>query len=149
MVESVLDLMDFLYSSDSNDGNVCIVRVEDKGSKPLIVMVDVHVVPARGITDSGADITIINGDFFQKLATVARLKKSAFKKPDGIPVTYDQKPFTLHGRMDLDIIFNDKTMSTAVYIKWTLMTRCYYQKGMSPIRNYLLPSGHRGYHTSR
>ena len=64
MVKSVLDLMNFLYSSDSNDGNVCIVRVEDKGSKPLIVMVDVHGVPARGITDTGADITIFNGDLF-------------------------------------------------------------------------------------
>ena len=55
-------------------------------------MVDVHEMPARVIIDSGADITIINGDLFQKVATVARLKKSAFKKPDGIPVTYDQNP---------------------------------------------------------
>ena len=54
MVRSVLDLTDFLYSSDSDDGNVCIVRVEDKGSKPRIVTVDVHGVPARGIIDSGA-----------------------------------------------------------------------------------------------
>ena len=117
MVRSVLDPMDFLYTSDSDDGNVCMVRVEDKGSKPRIVMVDVHGVPAKGIIDSGADITIINGDLFQRVATVARLKKSAFKKPDRIPVTYDQKPFTLHGRMDLDITFDGKTMRTAVYIK--------------------------------
>ena len=117
MVRSVLDPMDFLYTSDSDDGNVCMVRVEDKGSKPRIVMVDVHGVPAKGIIDSGVDITIINGDLFQRVATVARLKKSAFKKPDRIPVTYDQKPFTLLGRMDLDITFDGKTMRTAVYIK--------------------------------
>ena len=66
-------------------------------------MVDVHEVPARGIIDSGADVTIINGDLFQRVATIACLKKSTFKKLDRIPVTYDQKPFTLHGRMDLDI----------------------------------------------
>ena len=49
-----------------------------------------------------ADITIINGDLFQRVATVVHLKKCAFKKPNRIPVTYDQKPFSLHGRMDLD-----------------------------------------------
>ena len=117
MVRLVLDPMGFLYSSDSDDGNVCMVRVEDKSSKPHIVMVDAHGVPARGIIDSGADTTIINADLFQRLAIVARLKKSAFKKPDRIPVTNDQKPVTLHGRMDLDITFNGKTMRTAVYIK--------------------------------
>ena len=62
-------------------------------------------------------ITTINGNLFQMVATVARLKESAFKKPGRIPVTYDQKPFTLHGRMDLDITFDGKTMHTAVYIK--------------------------------
>ena len=105
------------YSWDSDDGNVCIVRVEDKGIKPCVVMVDVYGVPARGIIDSGADIIIINGDLFQRVTTVACLKKSTFKKPDRIPVTYDQKPFTLHSRMDLDITFDGKTMHIAVYIK--------------------------------
>ena len=91
MVRLALEPMDFLYLLDSDDGNVCIVRVEDKDSKPSIVMVEIHGVPARGIIDSGTDITIINGDLFQRVATVARLKKSAFKKPNRIPVTYDQK----------------------------------------------------------
>ena len=117
MVRTVSDPMNFLYSSESDDGSVCVVRVEDKGSKPRTVVVNLHGVPARGIIDSGADITIINGDLFQRVATVAHLKKSAFKKPDRIPVTYDQKPFTLDGRMDLDITFDGKTMRTAVYIK--------------------------------
>ena len=61
MVRSVLEPTDCLYSSDSDDGNVCMVRVENKGSKRRIVM-NVHGVPARGIIDSGAEITIINGD---------------------------------------------------------------------------------------
>ena len=117
MVRTVSDPMNFLYSSESDDGSVCVVRVEDKGSKPRTVVVNLHGVPARGIIDSGADITIINGDLFQRVATVAHLKKSTFKKPDRIPVTYDQKPFTLDGRMDLDITFDGKTMRTAVYIK--------------------------------
>ena len=32
MVRSVLDPTDFLYSSDSDDENVCMVRLEDKDS---------------------------------------------------------------------------------------------------------------------
>ena len=116
MITIIADPMNFLYSSESDDGSVFVVRVEDKGSKPRTVVVDFHGIPARGIIDSGADITIINGDLFQRVATVARLKKSAFKKPDRIPVTYDQKPFTLDDRMDLDITFDGNTMRTAVYV---------------------------------
>ena len=80
MIRSIPDPTDFLHSSDSDDGNVCIVRVEDRGSKPRMVMVDIQGVPARGIIDSGADITIINGDLFQRVATIARLKKEYFQK---------------------------------------------------------------------
>ena len=39
------------------------------------------------------------------------------KKPDRIPRTYDHRPFTLDGRMDLDVTFNGTTMRTQVYIK--------------------------------
>lgn len=143
--------MNFLYSSESDDGSVYVVQVEDKGSKPRTIIVDLHGVPARGIVDSGADVTIINGDLFQRVATVAHLKKSAFKKPDRIPVTYDQKPFTLDGRMDLDIAFDGKTMRTAVYIKMDSRDPLLLSegRGMPPIKNYFLPSECRGYHSPR
>lgn len=39
------------------------------------------------------------------------------RKPDKTPRTYDQKPFMLGSRMDLDITFGDVTMRTPVYIK--------------------------------
>ena len=117
MVRSVPDPMDFLQSSDSEDGNVCVVRVQDKGSKPRTVTVDVQGVPAKGIIDSGADITIMNGQLFQKVAAVAHLKKRSFKKPDRVPFTYDHKPFALDGKVELDITFDGKTMTTAIYIK--------------------------------
>lgn len=48
---------------------------------------------------------------------VARLKKSAFKKSDKIPYTYDQRPFSLDGKIELDITFDDQTMRTPVYVK--------------------------------
>jgi len=48
---------------------------------------------------------------------VARLKKRDFKKADRTPRTYDQRPFRLDGRMNLDINFEGKTMRTPIYIK--------------------------------
>lgn len=46
-----------------------------------------------------------------------KLRKRDLKPPDKVPRNYDQRPFKLHGRMDLDITFAGKTMTTAVYIK--------------------------------
>lgn len=59
-----------------------------------------------GIVDSGPDISIIGGDLFRKVASAAHLKKRDFKKADKVPRTYDQKPFALDGRMDLDVTFD-------------------------------------------
>lgn len=48
---------------------------------------------------------------------MARLKKSAFKKPDRTPYTYDRQPFSLDGKLELDITFDNCTMRTPVYVK--------------------------------
>ena len=74
-------------------------------------------VPASGIVDTGADITIMGPELFKKVAAVAKLKKRRLKKADKVPHTYDRREFKLDGRLDLDINFNDKTMNTAVYLK--------------------------------
>ena len=60
----------FLYSSDS-DGDVCTVRVSDTGSKPQCARVMIQGVPVIGIIDTAADITIMGGSLFQKVASVA------------------------------------------------------------------------------
>lgn len=54
---------------------------------------------------------------FKKVASIVRLKKKHFKKPDKTPHTYDGNRFTLDGRMDLEITFDGRTMCTPVYIK--------------------------------
>ena len=119
-IESVqpdnLDPMAVLYSSDS-DGLVSAVRVSDQGSKPQYVNVTIQGVPTSGIIDTGADITIMGGELFKKISNIVRLKKKDFKKPDCIPHTYDHKEFKLHGRMDLEISFDDKVVKTPIYIK--------------------------------
>ena len=110
------DPINFLYSSDS-DGDVWTVRVSDTGSKPQCARVTIQGVPVIGIIDTAADITIMGGVLFQKVASVARLKKRNFKLPDITPHGYDQRPFKLDGRMELEVEFGDKTMKTVVYIK--------------------------------
>ena len=111
-----LDPLALLYSSDS-DGSVSAVRVNDQGSKPQYVNVTIQGVATSGIIDTGADITIMGGELFKKISDAVRLKKRDFKKPDRIPHTYDHKKFKLHGRMDLEIGFDDKVITTPVYIK--------------------------------
>ena len=111
----------FLYSSsdeeDDSDPEVHQVRVMDEGSRAHCARVELQGVPVYGIVDSAADITIIGGALFKRIATIARLRKRDFKPPDKTPKTYDQKSFKLDGRMDLDISFGDQTMCTPVYVK--------------------------------
>ena len=109
------DPQTFLFSD--SDSSVDTVRVDDKGSKPQYVSMQVQGVPISGIIDTGADITIMGGKLFKKVAAVARLKKRDFRKPDRVPCTYDRKEFQLLGRMDLEIIFDGKVLCTPIYIK--------------------------------
>ena len=109
---------EFLQSSDDEQPTqVKLVRIADQGSVTQCVRVQVQGVPAFGLIDSGADISIIGGTLFKKVAIVAKLKKRDLKRADKVPRTYDQKPFQLDGRMDLDITFGETTMKTPVYIK--------------------------------
>ena len=109
--------MDLLYSSEEEETNTLLVHVKDSGSHPQRVRVEIQGVPAEGVIDSGADITIIGGELFKKVAAVARLRKKDFKEADKTPLNYDQTPFKLDGRMDLEILFDDKAMVTPVYIE--------------------------------
>ena len=63
--------------------------------------------------DSGADITIMGGALFKKVAAMAQLKKRDLKKPDKDTTELRPGPFTLDGHMDLDNSFDGKTMCTS------------------------------------
>ena len=74
--ESMSNPLDFLFlSSDDEMADVLQVRVTDHGSHPHCAKVIIQGVPAYGIIDSGADITIIGGSLFKRVATMAHLKK--------------------------------------------------------------------------
>ena len=112
------DILQLLYSSDDEGGeSVDIVRVPDKGSRPKCVQVDIQGVPAYGVIDSGSDVTIMGGELLRKVAAVAKLRKKDLKPPDKTPRNYDQRPFKLHGKMDLTISFAGRVLTTPVYIK--------------------------------
>ena len=84
------EVMSYLeFSSDSDNPRVNIVRVKDTGSKARCARVQIEGVSMFGIVDSGADITIMRGNMFLKVASVARLKKRDFKKPNQVPHTYN------------------------------------------------------------
>ena len=87
-------LQGILCSSDEEDTTgLKVARVPDRGSQPQCVKVQVQGVPAYGVLDSGADITIMGGMLFRKVATIARLIRRDFKRPDKTPRNYDQTSF--------------------------------------------------------
>ena len=111
-------VLDLLFSSDEEShAGVHTVRVKDQGSQPQCVRVEIQGVPVYGVVDSGADITNLGGKLLRRVAAIVKLRKKDLKRPDKVPRNYDQRPFALHGRMDLDITFAGKTMTTPVYIK--------------------------------
>ena len=71
----------------------------------MCACVNIQGVPAYGIVDSGANITILGSELFKKVATVAKLKKKDFKPADKTPHNYDRQPFSLDGRMNPDVTF--------------------------------------------
>ena len=124
------NLLDILYSDSDTDSEVKVIKVPDNGSKSQCVHIQIQGVPAYGIIDTAADITIIGGKLFTRVATIARLKKKALKPADKMPRTYDQCTFTLDGRMDLDISFNGRTMCTPVYIKMDAVDQLLLAEGV-------------------
>ena len=95
--------LSLLFSELEDEGDVKRMMVTDQGSRPQIARVDVQGVPADGVIDTAADITIMGGKLFALVASSARLRKKDFKPPDRVPRTYDRKVFHLDGRMELEI----------------------------------------------
>ena len=61
---------------------------------------------------------------------MAKLKRKNFQKSDKTPRSYDMRVFTLDGRMDLDITFEDRTINTPVYIKMDSPTNLLLSEGV-------------------
>jgi len=81
------------------------------------VQVDIAGVPAVGLIGTGANISIMGLELFQKVAAVAGLRKRQLKLVDKLPHTYDRRTFKLDGQFNLDVTFVDNAMHTAIYVK--------------------------------
>ena len=107
--------LSFLYSSDSDDGAVNNITIKDGGSDPKCVTVLLHGVPVTGLVDSGADKTIMGGELFKHVAVAVKLQKWELKRAAKTPRTYDQRTFTLHGSLDLDIESDGHVLNTPIH----------------------------------
>ena len=107
------DPLEYLLSgSDEEVVQNYKVELRDEGSIPKCVTVLLQGVPAIGLVDTGADITIMGGELFKTVAVAARLKKIDLQKENKTPKTYDQKVFTLDGRLVMSIVFDGPLQST-------------------------------------
>ena len=88
-----------------------------KQKQSSCVEVKVEGVPVTGLIDTGSDITIIRGDLFYHIVETARLEENRLQPADLKACTYDQKPITLDGQMDLHISFSERVICTTVYVK--------------------------------
>ena len=113
------DPASYMHSSSESDGEaqVALVRVPYEGSDPRRAFVEVQGIPAHGVVDTGADITIIGPELFKTIAAATRMKKRCLKPVDKAAFTYDHRPIQLDGKLELDIAFEGKAIQTPVYIK--------------------------------
>ena len=111
------DPMSYLHSDSDEDEGVKRITVEDTGSYPRYANVLVEGVVLRGVVDTGSDLTIMGKEAFKKVAAVAKLKKRDFYPSDKKAYSYDGRPFSLDGKLHLNLTFGEYSMSTPVYVK--------------------------------
>ena len=74
-------------------------------------------VPITGVIDTGSDITILRGDAFYSIVSKSDLNVHNLKAAEQVKAcTYDQKPISLDGQLDMKISFGEKVINTTVYI---------------------------------
>jgi len=88
-----------------------------KGSSRC-VEVNVEGIPITGVIDTGSDITILRGDIFYQIVSDSDLDVLVLKPAEQVKAcTYDQKPIHLDDRIDMKVNFDEKVITTTVYIK--------------------------------
>ena len=125
-----LNPLTMLFSDSDEEGGIRQVKVTDSGSHTQLARVEVQGVPADGVVDTAADITIMGGKLFALVASAARLRKKNFMAPNKVPRTYDRKVFRLDGCMEMDISFAGKTLRTTVYIKMDAVDQLLLSEGV-------------------
>ena len=87
-----------LFSSDSEESDgVRLIQMADESSQSQLADVIIQGVPADGVINTGADITIMGQELFARVTAAAKLRKKNFQKPDKVPQTYDQRTYNRDG----------------------------------------------------
>ena len=92
-------------------------HMSTKKSGSCCVEVMIEGVPVTGIIDTGSDVTIIREDLFYQIISESGLKVESLKPAEQKAYTYDQKPITIDGQMDIKVSFGDMTIIATVYVK--------------------------------
>ena len=109
-------------SKSQKTSNSKVIRTASCSSKNQngvrCVKVLIEGVPVTGLVDTGSDITIIRGDLFYKIAAVAKVEINCIKNVEQRVCTYDQKPMTLDGCIDMKITFGEKILLLLFILNW-------------------------------
>lgn len=74
--------LNLLFSDSEGVDGMKQIHVSNNGSSSQNARVDVQGVPADGIVDTAADITIMGGKLFPLVAAATKLRK---RKPEKVP----------------------------------------------------------------
>jgi len=92
-------------------------KYSNKGKESQHVKIKIEGVPVTGLIDTGSDITIMRGDLFYHIVGKAGIDTDLLQSPAHKACTYDQKPITLDGQMEMSLGFGKKVLQTTVYAK--------------------------------
>ena len=82
------------------------------------VQVNIEGVSITGIIDTGSDVTILRGDAFYSIVSKSDLNVHNLKAAEQVKAcTYDQKPISLDGQLNMKVSFGEKVINATVYIK--------------------------------
>ena len=103
-----------------NPKDVDVIRTKpnsNKGKESRYAEIQIEGVPVTGLIDTGSDITIIRGDLFYHVIGKAGIQANRLQSPAHKACTYDQKPITLDGQMNMALSFGKKVLQVTVFVK--------------------------------
>ena len=104
---------------NSKDTDVICTKpnCSNKGREFQYVEIKVERLPVMGLIDTGSDITIMRGDLFYHTVGKGGIEVDQLQSPAYKACSYDQKPITLDGQMEIILSFDKKVLQTTMYVK--------------------------------
>ena len=91
------------------------LSAKKSGSRWVKVMVEGF--PIVGLIHTGSDITLMRGDQFYDMVKDSLLSAHHLKPTEQRACTYDQKPITFDGQIDVKIAFGKKAKVSIIFVK--------------------------------